>query len=212
MEIPAVVHEILAESLWLFLCIGLLIALTYGLLLFIRPRTALALNGRLNRWFSLRRSFKSLEQPRPQDRRLYRHHRALGAGLFLGSLYILYTLNYRYDHGSFILALAREMPSRALAIWLADSLRLLLYLFAFISLPLGVVVFQRPSLLKGLEARANRWISSRRLLRFMDLSYAPMEEGVAQHPRSVGLLLVLTALYLLLLLLPLRTGFVRYFA
>ncbi len=212
MEIPAAVNAIIAESLWLFLCCGLVIALIYGLLLLLTPRAALALSSRLNRWVSLRRAFKPLELPRPQDRRLYHYHRAVGAGLFLGSIYILYILNYHYDHNAFIFILARDMPTHAAAAWLADSLRLLLYLFAFIGIVIGPIVFQRPSLLKGLEAQTNRWISSRRLLRFLESSYTPMEEGVEHHPRAFGLLLTLISLYLLLLLLPLSEGFIGYFA
>jgi hypothetical protein len=96
---------------------------------------------------------KTLERPWRVERFIYRHHRLSGGTIVVGSLIFL-TLLGRY-HGIRFETLSWPSSGGAQLLLLA---RLSAWLFATLTLVVGLVVAIRPSLLKGVEAKANRWI------------------------------------------------------
>jgi hypothetical protein len=59
----------------------------------------------------------------------------------------------------------------------------------------------RPSLLKPLEARANRWVSTRQKTRLLSKEHTPLDELLQQYPRLFGIVIAAAASLLLLVLI-----------
>ncbi|MCW8827821.1 MAG: hypothetical protein OQK94_02065 [Gammaproteobacteria bacterium] len=188
--------------------VGLLAAsagLLIGLWLIIAPAGYARLEERASRAFSLRRALRPLEISRNLDRHIYRHHRSLGLLIIAASSFTLYRLLFLFDPAQKGLPLfAGLLPHaryEALSEALLSALHLALILAHLSALLIGLVLYLRPSALKGFEATANRWVSSRQKSRWLDTPYNPTARLMESHPRLLGLTVLLLTLYLASLLL-----------
>lgn len=177
---------------------GCVLAMLLGLLLLLAPTAYLAISLRLNKWVSTRRSMRPMEIPRNQEALLYRHHRLFGLLIVTGAIY---TLNYfllDYDRQLAFNTLLKELKIEAFTLdWALDAVMFFLMLGNVFVLIIGSVIFIRPSLLKGVEAWGNTWVSTRHTTRFLDNSYSGVDSVTARHPRFVGGFLLLGGLYVL---------------
>lgn len=162
------------------------ICLAVGLFLAVKPQRFLALTGRMNRWISTDAAFAALDRPRQLDRFLYRRHLWVGAVLLLGGLYILYIFWSWYDRAR-VLPTLPTIYNAAASAWIYDSFVLLLRGVGVVGVLAGVVVLVRPSLLKTLEGRANRWISTDTYTRSLDLQKNLPTEWFPGHARWFGI-------------------------
>jgi len=185
----------LVEALHRLLLVAAAAAAVAGAWLALAPRSFLRLNAWLGRWYSTRRALHPLDRPIAVERHLYRHHRLLGALLTAGSLYATWRLATAYDEARLVAALRPELPA-PLAGALLTGWTVFLLLGNLAALAAGIAVLVRPSALKGLEAWANRWISTRQALRFLDVPHDGPDRLVARHPRLAGALLLAAALWL----------------
>lgn len=173
--------------------LGALLGLLLGLLLLTAPGRAQSVQTFFNRRFSLRRALKPFEVPRHGERGFYRHHRIWGTLLVVGAtVYILTWLSLD----------ARGMQTLApnalgLDRWLLDSAEIFLTSGNILALAVGLIVFFRPSLLKGLEHRANAWISTRRWTRNWERDSGAPERWAQKHPRILGAAIGLGSLFVL---------------
>ncbi|MDT8453188.1 MAG: hypothetical protein RQ936_10670 [Gammaproteobacteria bacterium] len=183
------------EELGFFTGFGLLmLALIVGLLLLVRPAVIIRLNTRLGKSFSMRRSTKYLEVPKNIDRLFYRHHLIMGVIISLTSAYVLYYFSLVYDP-TVIAEYAKSSANAPAIDILINALRLLMLLCSAVILGLGIVILFRPSLLKRIELRANRWISTRRLTRSLSTERDQVNQWVYKYPHLVGLIIILVSLY-----------------
>lgn len=166
----------------------------FGLALVIAPRIAILASGALNRRFSGRRAMRPLEIPRPTERAFYRHHRLLGAALVLAvaAFFLLYFLNFPRD--SVLAALAREYGRGPADAFLQAAEWFFLLANGLIGV-LGMLVLIRPSVLKPVEAWANRWISTRRALKGLEQEHDPLDRFTLRHPRLTGVLVLAGVTY-----------------
>src|SRR5689334_8160674 len=143
-----------ADYVWLWhgllfaLALGLVLSFVVGLLLLLRPATLFTLNAWLSRWIDTRDRLKVLEQPHSVERLAYRHHRLVGGAIVLGAAMVLWRWAFAYDRGTFMAALGRYWTASGLD-WIVDGLACSLVLLHIAILAFGVLVFIRPSLLKG---------------------------------------------------------------
>ena len=172
------------------------ICLAVGLFLLIAPRRFLDATARLNRWISTDAAFESLDRSRQADRNFYRRHLWVGALLVFGSLYILYVFWVWYDRARVLLALP-EIYNAAASAWIYDSLVFLLRGTGVVGLLAGIVVAVRPSLLKSLEAGANRWIATERWTQSLDRQKDLPSEWFPGRPRLFGFGIVLGSSYMM---------------
>lgn len=180
-----------------FLVLGialLLLSLVVGVLLIIKPSIITSLNKKGSSSFSLRRSTRVLEIPNYIDHAFYRHHRIVGIIIMLTSVYMLYYFTQVYDAGvisNFMLA------SRYAVIVdiLAHAMQLILLAAALATLVIGIIMLIRPSLLKGFEAWANRWISTRQAAKPLAIERQQVNQLVYKYPRLVGIIITTLALY-----------------
>ena len=199
-------ESLVIEVALLVLIVGLVIGLLVGLLALISPARAVVLTDVLSRRHSMRQSTRMLEVPISTERFFYRHHRVFGTIIVLGAAIILWYLGARFDAELLARSLAGSSQRIAAEI-LVETFQLVMWIGAGFSLLVGVVVFLRPSLLKGFEARANEWVSTRQASRGLTKDHPGLDRLFQAYPRAVGLVMTLGSLLGLVGLLMIRGEF-----
>ena len=189
-----------AQGLLAVLVLGLALAVVVGVLLLTRPQTLFALNARLSRWVDTRATFQVLDQPRHLERFFYRHHRALGAMIAAGAAYVLWAWAFAYDRSDVADILGRRWVTAGLD-WVPAALEVVVVSLHAAIFVVGVLVFFRPSLLKGLEQKANRWQDGPPTTP-LDSVVGTLDGTFEGHPRVSGLILLVSAFWCLLALAP----------
>lgn len=187
---------ILWRTLAIFLLMGALMGIAVSLLLIFKPHLIARVNHLANRWVSMRHISRWMDRSIRIERWCYRHHRPLGLLLSLGSAYILVYFGLRFDQAIAVQSLSSLVPNQLLL----DSLLQVLVLFELIggvfALLVGLVIWLRPSLLRGLEKESNQWLSLRRATKVLDVQHDQVDLFVERHAQRVGWLLLAGSSYL----------------
>jgi hypothetical protein len=189
------VKILLWEDLALFLLLGALFGIMLGLLLIFRPRLVEKLNRTANRWVTTRHLNRWLDRSFSIEHWLYQRHRATGIVIVAGATYILVYFGMLFDKANALQHLAGRLPPQLLDS-LLDALVLCALFGGVVALIVGLFMWLRPSMLRGVEEQANRWVSSRRATRVLDVPHDEVDRFVARHARQVGWLLLLASIYL----------------
>jgi len=189
-----------AVQIWLASTLCILGALVFllGLWILVLPASFLRAGQSLGRWVSTEEYFDVIDRPRYQDGLIYRHHRISGSLITLGAFYTLVMLIVRADiKGSS--GLLPVIINPIWSEWFYGTLYSLLVGANVLAVVVGIVVFIRPSMLKGIEKTMNMWIIPERSLRKLD---EPHEISVdifpGGKPRLFGLAVALGGLYMML--------------
>jgi hypothetical protein len=185
--------ELLAELSTVVLAACVLTALAGGWLL-VHPRSFAAASRCFNRWVSVDSLVRRLDYTARIERFVYRHARPIGALICLASAYTLYVMAFRYDRSSLVGLFGRRLGT-ALMEALVDASLVILALAMVFALVIGAFLMVRPSLLKGFEAASNRWLSTRRGSRALDVMRYGPDRLLARYPRSTGLVILLASAY-----------------
>jgi hypothetical protein len=193
-------HNNLAEVfLWrdlaIFLLIGALLGVVLGLLLIFWPRILARINSVANYWISMRHIDRMLDRSISIELWFYRHHRILGMLIILGAGYILVYFGFLFDKATALQALSRYGPVKLLD-GLLNFVVITSLTGAVVALLAGFVLWLRPGLLRDIEADANKWVSSRRATKVLDVQHGQVDQYVVRHARQVGWLLLLCSIYL----------------
>ncbi|MFN7085115.1 MAG: hypothetical protein ACK4N4_00640 [Burkholderiales bacterium] len=191
--------EVLRSGFVAVLLLGCVASLAYGVWLLLQPEQALRFNRRVSAWVSTEKVVQTLDQPHSIERIVYRYHRIYGALLLAGGLFTLYVM----AAGRW----SRDVRS-ALGLgewsWLVgDVTSALMVIIGILATALGIVIVIRPSLLRGIEARLNRWIATDQDLQPLDSVHDAPDRFAARHARAVAVLIVAGSLYVLVALAPL---------
>ncbi|HEX5362706.1 MAG TPA: hypothetical protein VFW59_00395 [Gallionella sp.] len=200
MSTPIVLEIILWRSLAFFLLVGAAVGIFVALLLIFRSELLGRINRVANRWVSTRHLDQALERSVSVEHWCYRHHQLLGALVCLGAVYIFAYFGLRFDKAFVMAHLAGLLPGVLLDV-LLDALVLTALTGAVASLYVGLLLWLRPSLLRGTEEVANQWLSTRRAVRPLEIPRNQMDEFVARHAQRVGWWLLLGSLVLLVMVL-----------
>lgn len=190
----AVTAWLLDAATWLAIALWLA-CVAYGLALLLLPGATLRAAATLDRRYSSRRAMRSLEIPRNSERFFYRHHRLVGSLLLAGTIafFLLWLVDFPRET---VLARLAAWGGQALAGVILDSATIFLLLANTLITLFAIVIIFRPSALKPLEARANRWLSTRRAFRRIDEHRQPLDELVSRFPRLAGALILLGMAYI----------------
>ena len=183
------------QSLAIFLLIAALLGILLGLLLTFKPDLMERINRVANRWVSVRQIDRLLDRIISMEQWFYQYHRPLGILVILGAVYILVYFGVLFDKAIALQRLNGYVPSGLLD-GLLDALVLTSLIGAVAALFVGLLLWLRPSLLRGFEEEANQWISSRRAIKVLDVPHDQVNRFVARHARQIGYLLLLGSLYL----------------
>ncbi|HXU92156.1 MAG TPA: hypothetical protein VFP33_00720 [Gallionella sp.] len=179
----------------MFLLLGALLGILAGLLLILKPQLVHATNRAASHWISTRRLNLILDRSINIEHWFYRHHRLTGTVAVLGAAYLFTFFGLLFDKTSAVQRTGAYLPFK-LQEGLLDALVLGSLAGAAVALLAGLFLWLRPSLLRGIEADANRWVSTRRVNRVLDMPRDQVDRFVEQHARSMGWLLLLGSFYL----------------
>jgi hypothetical protein len=185
--------DLLAPLSALVFAACVLTALSGGWLL-LHPRSFAAASRFFNRWISFDSLVRRMDYMTRVERFVYRHARPVGALICLASAYTLYIMAFRYDRASFVGLLGRRSGT-VLTEAVVDAAGIFLALAMVFALAIGVFLMVRPSLLKGFEAASNRWLSTRRGSRVLDVMRYGPDRLLARYPRPTGLVILIASAY-----------------
>lgn len=188
----------LAIFLLLIACCGTLLAL----LMIFRPHWLAPVNRIANRWISTRHLSQLLDRSFSLEYWFYRHHRTLGIAVIIGACYILAYFGLWFDRYNALRHLSRFVPVGVVE-GLLDALVLSALTGATVALAVGLFLWLRPSMLRDMEVQANRWVSSRRATKALEIPRDRVDRFVAYHARRIGWLLLLASIYLFFIMLRL---------
>lgn len=187
------VAHVVVPSVLVFVLIVGVVGVLLGLALIARNASAMRLLDKLNHWTSIRPALKPLEVPHDIEQGARRHPRSLGIVVLIGALFSLYFLFLGVGASDLTAVLTTSGPKAPL-LWFANSARWALIAANFIALVIGVMLAFFPQMLEPLAARANRWISTRRLATRADAMDLTIDNVVRAYPRIAGILIALGAL------------------
>lgn len=187
-----IMQWLLASLFW----IGALMAL-FGAAVLIKPDLLLRWSGRLNRWISTTGFFQVLDAPHQTEHVFYRHHRLLGLAIVAGSAWCLYTFIFGVDSGRLLASLPVLAVGKEVSAWLYGTLYNLLLAANALAIVLGLIVFIRPSLLKGIESWANHWVRSEKIAQPLDETHFIPEKILPGNVRVFALVVLLGGLYIM---------------
>ena len=193
------VKFLLWEDLAIFLLFSAILGILLGLLLIFKPGFVERLNHSANRWISTRHINRWLDRSISIEQWIYHHYRATGAIIVAGASYILVYFGMLFDRAYELQRLSGRLPARLLAS-LLDALVLGSLVGGTVALIVGLFLWLRPSMLRGMEEQANRWVSSRRATKVLDVPHDQVDRFVVRHTQRVGWLLLLASIYLFFLM------------
>lgn len=188
--------DILEATFFNLIITGTIIAMLYGFWLLIFPDSALKLSNKINKTFSMRKYTKTLETPISIEAWFYRHSKFTGGLLMIGAAYLLYLLFWSLDFAQ----LANKMPGLSIAAWewLLQAFQIFFSIMSILVLLIGFLVFIRPSLLKPLEEKANKWVSTRQSMQFMSENVSQTDQLLNHFPRQFGAIILICSAIVLL--------------
>lgn len=197
--LPDPVNIVLWRALAIFLLIGALFGVSLALLLIFRPQLLERVNRVANRWISTRNINLWLDRSISMEHWFYQHHRVLGAVIVLGASYMFVYFGILFDKATTLQRLGGTLPARLLD-GLLDALVLGSLVGGVVALIVGLFLWLRPSLLRGMEEEANQWVSTHRAAELLDVSHGQVDLFVARHAQRIGWLLLLASIYLFFLI------------
>lgn len=178
---------------------GAVLGLVIGAMLLIDSARVIRWNYALNTWYSTRKGIRGLERPFDIKRPVYRWHRILGILVFAGAVYTLDALVYTFNTTA-LARIFRDLGSPALLTLVFEAARIALIVGNVAALLAAVVLVFRPSLLKGIEAWADRQYSARESTKPLEVMRYQPDEFVRARPKLIGTLIVLGSAYVLIAL------------
>ena len=188
--------DILQATFFNIIIVGAALSMLYGIWLLIAPGSAQALNKKINKSFSMRKSTKFLEKPVSIERWFYKHAKITGSLLMTGSVYLFYLLFWELDFAQ----LAKALPNLSTLIWewLLQAFQIFFAIMSIVVFLMGFLILIRPSLLKPLEEKANTWISTRQKMQFMSENMGQTNQLLTRFPRQFGAVIIICSAIVLL--------------
>ena len=185
------------RDLAIFLLFGAVLGILLGLLLIIRPQFVERLNHVANRWISTRHVNRWLDRSVSIEQWFYQHHRAVGGVIVLGAAYIFIYFGMLFDRPYTLqhFRVIDRLPPKLLES-LLDALVLGALLWGTVAFLVGLFLWFRPSLLRGMEEEANKWVSSRRATKVLEIPRDDADRFVMRHAQRTGWLILLASFYL----------------
>ena len=187
------------RALVIFLLIGALTGVAVSLLLIFKPPLLARTSRMANRWISTGSMDQLLNRSIGIEQWFYQQHRLLGILITSGACYILLYFGLLFDKPATLQSLTGYAPNWLRDI-LLDSLVLASLTGAVVALFVGLFLWLRPSMLRGIETSANQWISSDRAVMALEVPHDQVERFVANHLQRVGWLLLVASIYLFFVL------------
>ncbi len=187
--------QTLGPVLYVLLLGGAALGLLIGILLVVDSARVMRWNNALNTWYAPPKALRTLDGSVEIKRVVYRWHRVMGILLLAGAVFTLDALVFGFTSAALVRAF-RDLGNTAALGVLFETARIFLIVGNVAALVAAAVLIFRPSLLKGVEAWADRSYSTERTETLDAMRYQP-DEFVRSRPKLVGALITLGSLYVL---------------
>lgn len=193
-----ITQDIVLQATLIFLFLGSLFSLAFGLSLLLGKPWVLRLNERTKRWVSTREALRPMDVQRDIEPYVYRWNVLVGLLLAAGAAFILYVAATKYD----LKAITRLVSARASvavemtvqAAWLFGVLA------ALAGLIVGLVMAAKPQWLQAADAWANRYYSGRRATKPLETMNLSPDGWVTSSPKLSGSVIAVGSVYVAVVL------------
>jgi hypothetical protein len=185
--------QVVLPSLALFGLAGSLLGIAVGLGLVLRTAATLRFLGTMNRWVSTRRSLKPLEIPRSVGSPTARKPRWNGLVLVIAGAYVSVVL-WQLDGSKLAFAMPHGARYALITGIVFSTLRWFMVVGGLAVVAVGVMLLFFPAAYPAVEARANRWYSTRQAFSGGDSMHMTLDRWVERFPRAAGLLIACLSL------------------
>jgi hypothetical protein len=185
--------QILVSTIVIFFFVTSLLGLVLGLGLVLRSSSTLSFILLMNQWVSTRQALRPLEAPVEVPHATPRTARWFGAVLILVGAYAAVILIGSFDVQR-VAGLFRVDGRYSLAGVVLDALKWFLVLGSLTAVATGIMLLFFPDAWRSLEARANRWYSTRNLELAGDTVYLSLDRMVQAFPRAAGAVIFVMSL------------------
>lgn len=183
-------ERVIVPTLVIFLLLGGAASFALGLALVFRPARALAVMRSMNRWVSTRRALKQAELPRSVSVPSRRGRVALAVFLVAGGLFVLWYLLLRLEIPRVALVLGVDLKRWFLTGVAIHTMKWFIVAGSALAVVVGALMLFFPARLAALEARMNKWYSTRNILPPAGESMRfPLDQLVEASPRVSGWLI-----------------------
>jgi hypothetical protein len=200
------VANIGVPALLIALLVGGIFGVALGFGLVARTPGTLRMVGSMNRWVSTRRALRPLEIPRHVEAQSKGAKLILGVFLLAGGTYSLFFLLAHLELPRLASVLAVDLKRWFLVSTVLHTVKWFLIAGSVLAVAVGGLLLFFPTALGRIEARTNRWYSTRKMIPPAgDSMKLGLERLVENHPRAAGWIigiccfLVATAMAVLLL-------------
>lgn len=181
------IERVIVPALLIFLAFGSCAGALLGLALVFRTGKALAFVRSMNRWVSTRRALRPAELPRNVTATTRRGRVVLAVFLLLGGLFALYVLLLRIEIPRMALIVGVNLKRWFFTSIALQTLKWFLVLGSALALVVGFLILFFPGRLAALEARLDKWYSTRHVLPPTgEAMRYPLEMMVEGAPRAAG--------------------------
>jgi hypothetical protein len=187
MTVLALIERIIVPALVIFLLIGSSASALLGLALVFRTEKALAFMRAMNRWVSTRRAMRQAELPRTVTVESRRGKILLALFLLFGGLFALFVLLLRLEIPRVAVVLGVNLQRWFVIGVVLQTVKWFLVAGSVLALVVAVMILLFPARLTALEARLNKWYSTRHLLPPAGESMRyPLDAVVEGSPHAAG--------------------------
>jgi len=184
----SILTQLLFTSVVAFLFVGSLLGLALGIGLILRPGRTLAFIRLMNQWVSTGQALGGLERPRQVAARAG-GARWFGAVLIALGAFSTVILLARLDITALAGLFLVDARSSLLGL-LLEALRWFLVAGSLAAIATGVMLAFFPQAWRRLEARGNRWYSTRQLEIAGDALHPSLDRVVEGFPRASGVVIL----------------------
>jgi hypothetical protein len=188
--------QLLTPFLLLFFSIAGITGIALGVCLILGSARTLKVLGNMNRWISLRGTLKPMETPHDIGKAVYGHRRWFGIAFLIGGAFAIFMLLVNIETAPIVSALGSN--ASPVVAWIVESLKWILVAGGVMAVVVGAMLAFSPDSLRTLEARLNRWTSTRQLGRGADTMHLALDQWVETFPRIAGLMLAVGAAIVLI--------------
>jgi hypothetical protein len=181
----------LLQSFLFFSWLAAIAGILFGACMLLRPEQVVRANQQFSDWMASARIAEQFGRTHKSERFFYRHHRLVGACLFLGATLVLYTFLFSYN----LRVISTAFPKNSW--WLLDGFVGLMLISSVPSAIVGFIMMTKPSLLRDLENSANIRIATNFVPKGFSKTNNSLEQLMLQHRKLAGGLLMAGSLYIL---------------
>ena len=179
--------RVVVPTVVIFLLLASTASTLLGLALMLRSEKAIAFMRSMNRWVSTRRALRPAELPRSIRIESRTGRVLLALFLLFGGAFALYALLVRIEIPRMAVVLGVNLRRWFITGVALQTMKWLLVLGSALALVVAVLILFFPGRLAALEARLNRWYSTRNLLPPAGESMRyPLDMMVEGAPRASG--------------------------